>query len=615
MKLYKFLESNISSFDFETTGFNPWKGDHYFAYCIGIPIFDDAGSVIDAEVLVNRIDNRDTGENKAHHEFLLEYWKKQNNEKKKIRVIHNCKFEFHFLDKIGVNNFSDFDIHDTLIMSQLLSNLTQSHALDYLCWLYGGYPRDLDNQVKLAAKAVGNNYQKISKRLMTLYQIADGERPLLLEYLFIDKLKQDKNLYKDYLNEIELIKVTQKMEKRGILLDIDNIMQLKIWLSDQLDKVRTETFNLLREFVNLNSDDQVARLLFRKYKMNVIALTDTGKPSVDKDTIATLRMQYKHPIFDLILRQRSYSDGLSKIKSYLKFGGENAIINTNINTNRARTGRQSSSKPNLQNVSKKAALKNLFPVPLRKCFRADPGHVLLFVDYSGIEMRLIIESSGENELMDMLLLDTKADMHHPTVECFLGVKEAFDLRKEDGEQYSIQRSAFKNTGFCIAYGGSDRKVAIVLAKPLQDIIKGSTNYRKRFTRIDRFTENIIDEIKTNGYITTAFGRKLQVPKGKAYIGSNYMIQGTAAGILKRAQVNVAKFIKKELNNRIELVLPIHDEIVMSYPRSLLHRKDEILTEISCIMTDMPEITIPLEVEWKISTTDWNSAKDLVLEEG
>ena len=606
MDKYKFLESKLTSFDFETTGLNAWKGADYFAYCIGRPILDSGGKVIDAEVLVERVDHKDKGRNKENHEFLLEYWK----QKDKIRTIHNLKFELHFLDKQEIFIDKSVLLHDTMIMSQMLSNLCQSHKLDYLCWLHGRYSRELDEQIKLAASAVGKNYQKIDKRLMHDYQIADGERALLLYYTFIDRLKIDRLLYKDYKNEIELIKATQEMEKRGILLDIDNIIKLREWLGNELDKVREETFDLLGEFVNLNSDDQVARLLFRKYKMPILCLTDTGKPAVDKDTISVLREKKNHPIFDLIIRQRSYSDGLSKIKSYLKFGGDNAIINTNINTNVARTGRQSSSGPNLQNVSKKAALKNLFPVPLRKCFRADPGHVLLFVDFSGIELRLIVESSGENELMDMLIADKNADLHHPTVECFLGVNEAARMRDNDPDNYKIYRDAFKNTGFCIAYGGRVNKVSEVLMKPVREIQEGYSKYIKRFPHIDNFTKNIIDEVKRNGYITTAFGRKLQVPQGKAYIGSNYMIQGTAAGVLKRAQVRVRDFIRRELNNKVELVLPIHDEIVMSYPRSLLSRKNEILTEISNIMTDMPEITVPLDVEWKMSTTDWNAAKKL-----
>lgn len=603
-----FLESELTAFDFETTGLNAHKGAEYFSYSIARPILDDRGEPIDFNVLVNRIDNKDEGLNKYNNEFLHEYWR----QKRKKRTIHNLKFELHFLDKHDVEVEPSIELHDTMIMSQMLCNLCQSHALDYLCWLRGGYSRDLDTQIRIAASAVGKNYQRIDQKLMTKYQHADGERGLLLYYLFINDIKKDRLIYKDYQNEIDLIIATQKMEKQGILLDVDNIQSLREWLGNELDKVQNETFELLGEFVNLNSDDTVARLLYRKYKMPILNLTETGKASTDKDTLAALRELHKHPIFDLILRQRSYSDGLSKLSSYLKHGGENGRINPNINTNEARTGRQSSSGPNLQNVSRKAALKNLFPVPLRQSFRADPGHVLIFVDYSGIEMRLIVEATGENELLDMLLADSLADLHHPTVECFLGRKEARRLLKEDYKGYKILRFAFKNTGFCIAYGGSVAKVAFTLMKPVEEIRAGDAAYRKRFKRIDNFTKNIIDEVRKNKYVTTSFGRKLFVPIEKAYIGSNYLIQGTAAGVLKRAQVRVARFLKKEVNDRIKFILPIHDEIIFSYPRTLLPRKTEILTEVSRIMTNMPEISVPLEVEWKMSTTDWDAAKEFTL---
>lgn len=609
MREYEFLESNIASFDFETTGFNAHKGAEYFAYSIGIPILNCDGYVEDCQVLVKRVDNKDKKLNKHNDDFLREFFKRKN----KTRAIHNLKFELHFLDKHEIYYPKSTTFHDTMIMSQMLNNLGRSHTLDYICWLYADYPRDLDEQVKISAKSVGNNYQKINKKLMEKYQYADAERCLLIYFLYLKELEKTSEVYKCYLNEIELIKVTQKMEKQGMLLDLDNIYKLQNWLFNELEKVRDETFSLLGEYVNLNSDDTVSRLLYRKYKMPILKLTDTGKPATDKDTLAELRLiSPNHKIFDLILKQRSYSDAVSKLKSYLKFGGENGRINPNINTNQARTGRQSSSGPNMQNVSKEAALKNLFPVPLRKAFRGEKGHILLLVDYSGIEMRLIIEATGENELMDMLLADRNSDMHHPTVECFLGRKEAALLKKENYKEYKIKRSAFKNTGFCIAYGGSNNKVAFTLMRPLDEIKDGADNYRKRFPRIDNFTTNIIEQVKRKGFIKTSFGRKLNVPKNKAYIGSNYQIQGTAAEVLKRGQVKVAQFIKKELNNHIKLHLPVHDELIMSYPRNLLSRKTEILTEMSRLLTDMSEIKVPLEVEWKMSTTDWNSAKEIKL---
>jgi DNA polymerase-1 len=252
-------------------------------------------------------------------------------------------------------------------------------------------------------------------------------------------------------------------------------------------------------------------------------------------------------------------------------------------------------------------------VPLRKAFRCPPGHVVFLVDQSGIEMRIIIERTQEKELLDMLLLDADADVHHPTLECFLGVNEAKELMQTDKKEYKVQRGAYKNVGFGIAYGASDGKVAFTLGKRPEEIKAGVIKYRHRFPKIDAFTPTMSAQVRKKGYIETAFGRRLYIPQNKAYIGSNYDVQGTAAEILKRGEVEVDKFLHKELNDRMKMVMTIHDELIFAMPRYLLKEKDSILSEISRLMTTMSEIRVPLRVEWKMTTTDWNSAKSIKVE--
>ena len=212
--------------------------------------------------------------------------------------------------------------------------------------------------------------------------------------------------------------------------------------------------------------------------------------------------------------------------------------------------------------------------------------------------------------LDMLLVDVDADVHHPTVECFLGVNEARELMLTNAAEYKVQRGAFKNVGFGIAYGASDGKVAFTLAKPFDEVKDGCMRYRRRFQRINDFTPNIIAQVRSKGYVETAFGRKLYVPPSKAYSGSNYLIQGTAAEILKRGEVAVDKFLRKETNDRMRMVATIHDELIFSMSRELLPERDSLLAEVSRLMVTMPEIKVPLRVEWKMTTTDWNSVQSI-----
>lgn len=609
----------ITSFDIETTGLNAYAGKKIFAFCIGGFIYKNK-EIEDSYVNVYRLDNKDKNLNKRNWQILVDYWRDTN----KIKVIHNAKFELHFLKTHGIKIPRDTIIHDTYLMHCILRNLAPSHTLDWVAWELAGYPRELDIKVKQSAKAVGMNYQKIDKNLMHSYQVADGERPLLLFHTFLNALKKNGGLWSAYQIELEVMKSTQIEEATGLHLHLPNIRRLKKWMKLELEKVREEAYNILHEYVNLNSDQQLRRLLFRKFSFPVIKFTDSKVPSVDKDILLYLRENYPHPIYDLILKQRSYTKGLATIRNYMKLQVD-GVIYPNLRTI-IRTPRKSSSNPNLQNVSKEAALKNPFPVSLRKCFKPAKGYVFIPVDYSGIEMRLIINATGEPELLKMLQKNPDADMHNPTVECFMmkrlfnykgdiffkeGIRLAKEFKENDRKGYKIYRGGIKNTGFAIAYGCAQPKVAIILGQPLEEIANGDTNYRNRFQRIANFTKDVIEQVKRDGYIKTAFDRRLFVPRNKPYIGANFKIQGTAAEILKRAQVRLNKWLKKKMYRDIKLVLDVHDEFIFQYPRNLLRFKDEILPEIYQLMvSDFPQIQVPLRVEFSICKYNWNDKENL-----
>lgn len=578
------------SFDLETTGFNPYAGSTIFSYCVGHK---------DGHVEVFRIDTKSKQINKENIRRLQGLFNDITIEK----ICHHFKFELSFLKTAGIYIPSGTIWHDTMIMSQLLNNLTPSHALDRLAYDLCKYPRDLDVAVKQANKAYGN-YQRIPVKLMTDYQVADGERTMILFETFFPHIEKDQKLYQDYLNEIELVKVTQRLEEYGIMFAREEADQLLRWLDLELEKIQDDGYRLLGEYVNLNSSDTIIRLLYRKYRYPIFEFTKNKKPSTEKDIILKLRDRFENPLFDMILKQRSYIKGYAMIKSYKDFANEEDIIHPSIKTNHARTGRQSSENPNMQNVSKEAALKNLFPVPARKCFCCRPGFVLFFVDYAGIEMRLIIDASGEPEMIDLLHDD--GDPHTLAAEMFYGkrFKQASDKEKK------VLRSAAKNAHFALSYGASLSKVAVTLGMPVNEAKAGYKNYRSRFPKIAGFTPTIAEVINRDGYIMTPFGRRLYIPADKAYSGSNYLIQGTAAGILKRAQVAVDRYCSKILNDDVRIVIPIHDEIVLEYKKVLWKRKKGILRKISRLMTDMPLIRVPLEVEWKMSNTTWDKAKEI-----
>lgn len=588
----------ITSFDVETTGLSPWdKETEIFSYCIG--------DLETGEVEVCRMDDCSPKKRKFYWRKLRDYFEDTSVAK----IAHNYKFEYAMLSKHGIPLPEETVWHDTMLMSQLLNNRSRRHKLDWVAWELGGYPRDLDIAVKKQGEARGR-YDRIDKPLFYDYQVADGERPLLLYETFIPDLESDEKLYLDYLNEIELVKTTYRLEHYGIRLHWGESNKLITFLEDSLEKVQADSTRILGEVVNLNSSQQVQRLLFKRFRYPIIKYNDeTGEPSTDKNVITALKERYENPLFDLILKSRSYTNGLAHLRSYQEFADVNGIIRPNINTNEARTGRQSSDHPNMQNVEKdKAGEGNPFPVPARRVFWPKPGHVLFLVDYAGIELRLIIEVGDSQEMIDILRRGGNPHIVACKIFNFPGCpyrgKGGITCDKSCGLLYNYA----KNSHFCLCYGGGLSKFAATAHLKEREARRGYNAYGDRFPELAYLTTTIAQSARETGYVETPFGRKLRLPRNKSYVGLNYLIQGTAAGILKRAQVNVDRYLKKEWNDEVRMLLPIHDEIIISVPRSLLSERDKILSNVSSIMTTMPEISVPLEVEWKKTTSSWARAK-------
>lgn len=596
------VKATVMSYDTETTGLNPYNGDEMFSFSIGKYLGGD-----NYETHVYRLDGKDGGNREKHLRILQDFFDDTSIHK----TAHNYKFDLSFTKQLGIRIPRETVWHDTMLMSQLLRNLAPSHGLKELCWELAGFDMSGDKKIKELAKVHGG-FHRVPVPLMTKYQHDDAKRGMMLYEVFSPHMKARAKLWEDYRNEIALAYETQRLEEHGLMLDRRNCTKLITWLENELEQIEHAQLNTFGEIINLNSGDQVSRMLFKKLGLPPLKLTKSGeKFATDKDVLLTLREKNPHPAIDLILKQRSYSKGLEMVRSYIDFAGENDVIHPTINTNQARTGRESGERPNLQNVSKEEALKNPFAVPARKAFKCFPNHLLYLVDYSGIEMRLIIDRAGEEELIEVL--KRKGDPHAIAAECFYGnaVPASLQWAQADKATRKILRSAAKNGSFGKAYGAGLAKVAATLGLTIPQCTPGFNLYCNRFPKVAHFTSITSKKIKEFGFIETPFGRRLNVEYDKAYAGANYDIQGTAGGILKRAQVRVAQWLDNNYPE-VRLVLPIHDELIFSYPRKLLSHKQEILGNISRIMTTMPEIRVPLDVEWKVTATDWNSAQEFKL---
>ena len=588
------------SFDYETTGLKPYHGDRMFAYCIG----DEQG-----EVEVKRVDGKNS---KKNWERLQDFFDDISIGK----VAHNLKFELSLGDVHNINTPEETVFHDTMIMSRILRSDTPSHKLDDLCRRYCGDDSltkewdEIDTEVDRIFK-VTESYQKIPKYLMHKYQVADGQRCMLLFQLFLPALLKDPDLYETCKVEIETIKTTQRLESHGIRFSPYHAEKLISWMEKELDKIQHEIKSEIGEYINLNSDKEVVRILFNKLEMPVLKFTDNKNPAIDKDVIFYLQKSNPHPILDCILRQRSYVKGISIIKGYIKSCRKTKsgiyIIHPNINTNHALTGRMTSSNPNLQNVSKRKGLKNPYPVPARQCYIPRPHCILFMVDYDGIEMRIAVQCSGSKRLIKLLY--ENFDFHKACAESFFG-KRFTD--EKDPEIKAMLRSAAKNGRFAMLYGGGIQTVANTMLLSVKEAKYGKDRDRERFPEFYDLMDDCSAMAREQGYIETLFGRKLYVPRHKSYIATDYRIQGTAAEVFKRGEVAVENFLIQYYSD-IRLLVPVHDELMGEMPRHHLKNKLEIMREISNKLTNIERITVPLTVGWKLSTTTWDGAKEVKID--
>ena len=576
---------NNIAFDIETDGIDPYRGARAFAYSI----CNKQGNIIvsrEPKNIQNLFAKSDTA-----------------------LICHNYHFEYAVLKEQGFTKLDTVQWHDTMIMHQLLFNIAPSHALDAvaneLCkdlkcrrrW------KEIDDQITKAAK-IYKTYDKIPADLMTEYQHNDVERTMLIFQSLYPIIEKDKSLLRCYQDEIDLVRVVIPLEKRGIMVCKSEAEKLLVWIKAELEKVGREINSMYKDYINLNSTKQLTNLLFNILALPSIAQTKKGNDAVDDSVLEELSQQYQNnekikKTLDLVIRSRAFTKGKAMVSSYIEESDENGIIHPHINTNKARTGRISCTKPNLLNISREIAPNTKYPIPARKCFRARPGYFLLAADYAGQEIRLLAELSQEKEMIE--LITKNGDPHALAASIFYGKKYI----KGD----KLKRTAAKNMQFGLAYGAGVATIALGLGLTVEEAEPGFNAYRKRFPKIANFAISSLTEAKNKGFITTSFGVKRYIQRDHLIAAGNAKIQSTGAGMIKRAQIGCHQFLEAWFPD-IHIWLQIYDELIFEVHRRYINRLEHITKPLAEIMTTIPEITVPLAVEWKMSTYLWSQLKEV-----
>lgn len=503
-----------------------------------------------------------------------------------LKIAHNAKFDMQMLTKIGIDEVTPID--DTMLMSYVLDGSNHGHGLDELAMLY------CDHKMIAYEEVTGTGKAKISFAEVELtkacdYAAEDADFTLRLYHLLKPRIAMEKvaRVYEDI--ERPLISVIARMESYGIIVDRDVLKSLSHKFSELIAQHEQEIYRLAGHEFNIGSPKQLGKVLFDELALQGAGKTKTGDWSTSVDILEKLAAQ-GHEIVAKVLEWRH----LSKLRSTYTESLQSQInpktgrVHTSFAMALTNTGRLSSSDPNLQNIPIRTEEGRL----IRTAFVAAPEHVLLSVDYSQIELRLIAEMANIPALKSAFL--NGEDIHARTASEVLGLPM-------DQITPELRRQA-KAINFGIIYGIS----GFGLAKQLGCSVGEAANYIKiymaRFPELGQFMEDCKAQAREKGYVLTLMGRKCMtggIHEKNAAVRNfaerqaiNAPLQGTAADLIKLVMIKIDHLILNQ-DWPIKMLLQVHDELIFEVPVDRAAEFSKLITEeMEKVMT----LSIPLRAE-------------------
>jgi DNA polymerase I len=417
----------------------------------------------------------------------------------------------------------------------------------------------------------------------------------------VDKLADEigKKNQTELLGKIEmpLADVLAHMENIGFAVDAEGIKAYGEILQKQVDTIQAQVFDSVGYEFNINSPKQLGEALFNKLGLAHGKKTKSGY-STKAEILEDLR--YEHPAVELVLSYRS----LTKLKStycdgLLKVVAADGRIHSSFNQTETRTGRISSTEPNLQNIPVRTDLGR----ELRRFFVAREGWVLVDADYSQIELRVLAHVANDENMIQAFL--NNDDIHRSTAAQVFHMPEQMVT--------PVMRSRAKAVNFGIVYGIG----AFSLAKDINVSRKEAetyiNDYLSHYEGINQYMKLVVAAAKENGYAETMFGRRRYLPELTSSnfnmrsfgerVARNMPIQGAAADIIKIAMIKVENRLEQE-HMQARLILQVHDELIVEAPKEEAERAAKILTEE---MQNAVSLAVPMTAEANIGKT-WYDAK-------
>jgi DNA polymerase-1 len=506
------------------------------------------------------------------------------------KIGHHLKYDFIMLARYGIR-VTPLGF-DTMVAEWVLDPASRSLGLKNMAGIR------LGETMTHIEELIGTGKNQRSMAEVDIaeaapYAAADAETTLRLMPLLEAELKHIPKLRDLFIDiEMPLIPVLADMEMAGIALDKDFFAKFSVELNERMTELEKQIYAAVGKPFNLNSTQQLSDILFGTLRLSP---PDKGRKTASGhySTAAGVldEMSGQHPVVDMILAYRE----LSKLKSTyvdalpMQIHPQDGRVHTSFSQTTTVTGRLSSSDPNLQNIPTRTDLGRR----VRRGFVADPGNVLVSLDYSQIELRIVAHMAGDKAMLNAFRAGQ--DIHATTAAAIYGVSlEA--VTKE-------MRRHSKAINFGLIYGmsafGLTRSTELTLSES-QDFVEA---YFKQFPGVKKYLDGIRKEAARTGFVETMLGRRRYFPNLKSGLNHamknreereaiNAPIQGTAADIMKIAMIKIPPALA-QVGLHGKMLLQVHDELVVECPRTELNGVVEVVRDI---MEHAFQLGIPLTTE-------------------
>ncbi|MBI5162368.1 MAG: DNA polymerase I, partial [Magnetospirillum sp.] len=512
-----------------------------------------------------------------------------------LKVGHNIKYDLQVLAGCGL---TVAPLDDTMLLSYALDGASHGHGMDELAARHLGHTCISFAEVCGSGKAM-ITFDRVPLDKACAYAAEDADITLRLHHLLKQRLVAEHMVTVYETLERPLVPVIVAMEREGVKVDSARLRALSEEFGRRMAELETEIVALNDgEAFNVGSPQQLGRILFEKLSLPGGKKTKTGQWQTGADELERLAPLHPLPAKILDWRQIQKLKGTYADALVAQINPATGRVHTSYSLAATTTGRLSSSDPNLQNIP----IRTEEGRKIRAAFVAAPGHLLLSADYSQIELRLVAHVAAITGLIEAF--HHGADIHAITAAQVFGVPV-------EGIDPALRRRA-KAINFGIIYGIS----AFGLAQQL-GISNGEAKtyidaYFGRFPEIRTYMERTKEEAKANGFVVTAFGRKVFTPgirdKNPALrafaerAAINGPIQGGAADIIKRAMVRVPGALA-EAGLKARLLLQVHDELVFELPEA---EAEATAALVKRVMEGAASLDVPLVVDTGTAAS-WDEA--------